>query len=111
MKKIKFNKRIMLSTIACGWLAVTAIPLYAADGEAVFNKTCKMCHGAGIAGAPKAGDAEAWNPRIAKGNETLYDHAINGFHDKSIMPAKGGNKTLSDEEVKAAVDYMVGLIK
>ena len=109
--KTRITKGMMLLTIACGWLAVAAAPSYAADGEAVFNKTCKMCHGAGIGGAPKAGDAEAWNPRIAKGNETLYDHAIHGFRDKSMMPPKGGNKTLSDEEVKAAVDYMVGLIK
>jgi len=64
-----------------------------------------------MAGAPKAGDADAWKDRIAKGNDVLYDHAVNGFRDKAMMPPRGGNKSLTDEEVKAAVDYMVQLIK
>lgn len=78
------------------------------DGKAVYDKACGVCHGAGIAGAPKAGDKAAWAPRIAQGKATLHDHAIKGIRG---MPAKGGNPSLSDDEVKAAVDMMVGMAK
>ena len=66
-----------------------------------------MCHGSGMGGAPKFGDAAAWEARIAKGIDVLYANAINGFRGKGIMPPRGGNKNLTDDEVKAAVDYMV----
>ncbi|MED5296398.1 MAG: c-type cytochrome [Pseudomonadota bacterium] len=76
----------------------------AIDGAAVYGGICMACHEAGIAGAPVRGDAAAWEPRLAQGFETLYDHAINGFN---AMPPKGGNPSLSDDEIKAAVHYMV----
>lgn len=77
-------------------------------GTSVFNKACGLCHAAGVAGAPKPGDKEDWAPRIAQGEEVLYKHAIEGFTGaKGQMPARGGSPSLSDEEVKAAVDYMV----
>lgn len=77
-------------------------------GEALYAATCKTCHEAGIAGAPKVGDSAAWKARVAQGNDTLYKHAIEGFQGKAgMMPAKGGNTTASDADVKAAVDYMV----
>lgn len=81
----------------------------AADkGQAVYSQTCVACHGAGVAGAPKFGDKAAWAEHIAKGIDTLHDHAIHGFTGKKgMMPAKGGNMSLSDADVKAAVDYMV----
>ena len=79
-----------------------------ADGKGVFEKVCNVCHGAGIAGAPKAGDKAAWGPRVAQGKPALYEHAIKGIR---MMPAKGGNAALVDGEVKAAVDYMVGMGK
>lgn len=70
--------------------------------------SCAACHTAGIAGAPKTGDVAAWSARISQGLETLYEHAIVGFQGAAgIMPAKGGNTALSDDSVKAAVDYMV----
>ncbi|MBV2163230.1 MAG: c-type cytochrome [Comamonas sp.] len=79
------------------------------DGKSVYGKTCAMCHAAGVAGAPKPGDKEAWAPRIAQGNDTMYKHAIEGFTgDHGMMPARGGSSKLTDEEVKAAVDFMVG---
>lgn len=79
-------------------------------GKSAYGKTCAMCHAAGVAGAPKPGDKEDWAPRIAQGNDTLYKHAIEGFTGaKGMMPARGGNSNMSDEDVKAAVDYMVGL--
>ena len=82
------------------------------DGADTFTQVCSACHGAGIAGAPKAGDKGAWGPRIAKGKEVLYDHALKGFQGSSgVMPAKGGRADLSDDLVKAAVDHMVDLAK
>ncbi|MDZ7584466.1 MAG: c-type cytochrome [Thiobacillus sp.] len=81
-------------------------------GKSVFNKTCALCHAAGVAGAPKPGDTADWGPRIAQGADVLYKHAIEGFTGaKGMMPARGGAATLTDDEVKAAVDYMVDLSK
>ncbi len=83
-----------------------------AGGEGVYKGGCIACHGAGIAGAPKVGDKIAWAPRIAQGKPTLYEHAIKGYQGKAgVMPAKGGNASLQDADVKAAVDYMVALNK
>lgn len=75
-----------------------------ARGEQVYRQSCAVCHANGVAGAPKTGDAAAWAPRIARGMDALYATAING---KGAMPAKGGNPSLSDADVKAAVDYLV----
>jgi cytochrome c5 len=77
-------------------------------GKGVYNKVCVMCHAAGVAGAPKFGDKADWGPRIAQGMDVLYKHALEGFTgSKGMMPPRGGSTTLSDDEVKAAVDYMV----
>ena len=77
-------------------------------GAEVFKKTCVMCHQTGVAGAPKIGDKADWGPRIAQGKDVLYKHAIEGFTgQKGAMPAKGTNPALSDDEIKATVDYMV----
>ena len=76
----------------------------AADGKGTYTSSCAACHATGAAGAPKVGDKAAWKSRIAQGDETLFDHAINGFN---AMPPKGGNASLSDDAVKAAVKYMV----
>jgi cytochrome c5 len=67
-----------------------------------------VCHAAGVAGAPKAGDKAAWAPRLGAGVDALYANSIKG---KNAMPPKGGNLSLPDADVKAAVDYMVGLVK
>ncbi len=80
------------------------------QGKSVFNKTCALCHAAGVAGAPMPGNKDDWGPRIAQGMDTLYTHALDGFTGaKGMMPARGGAATLSDDEVKAAVDHMVAL--
>jgi hypothetical protein len=85
-----------------------AAPVASGPGEATYNKVCFACHAQGIAGAPKFGDAEAWGSRIAQGVDTLHQHAIGGYQGKNgVMPAKGGAADLADEDVKAAVDYMV----
>ncbi len=85
----------------------------AADaGKKLYDSTCAACHGAGVAGAPKFGDKAAWAPRIKQGNATLYEHALKGFQGKAgMMPPKGGAMTASDEDVKAAVDYMAAAAK
>jgi cytochrome c5 len=70
------------------------------------------CHGGGIAGAPKTGDAAAWGPRIAQGMDTLNKHALEGFTGAAgVMPAKGGRADLSDVEITDAVAYLVEQVK
>jgi cytochrome c5 len=78
------------------------------DAQHVFDTVCTACHTTGAAGAPKIGDKAAWAPRIATGKDTLYKAALNGLN---AMPAKGGNPSLSDDEVKAVVDFMVAQAK
>lgn len=81
-------------------------------GKSIYNKTCALCHGVGAAGAPKPGDKADWGPRIAQGTDMLYKHALEGFTGaKGVMPARGGAASLKDDEVKAAVDYMVAQSK
>ncbi len=76
----------------------------AAEGKGTYDTACGVCHNAGVANAPKLGDKATWKDRIAKGKETLYTSALKGLN---AMPAKGGNMSLSDADVKAAVDYML----
>lgn len=77
-------------------------------GEKVFKSVCFMCHQTGAAGAPVFGNKADWAPRIAKGKPTLYKHALEGFTgNNGTMPPRGANPGLKDDEVKAAVDYMV----
>lgn len=84
----------------------------AAKGEDVYKQSCAACHAAGVAGAPKLGDSADWQPRIAQGKDVLYEHSIKGFSGKKgVMPPKGGNLSLSDDQVKAAVDYMTAQAK
>jgi cytochrome c5 len=80
-------------------------------GKKLYESACVACHGAGIAGAPKFGDKAAWADRIKQGQNVLYEHAIKGFQGKNgMMPPKGGSAA-SEEEVKAAVDYMTAAAK
>ena len=89
-------------------LAVAAVEDVILPGDEVYNSSCAACHAAGVAGAPKVGDPAGWADRIAQGIETLYANAINGIQGSAgIMPAKGGNASLSDGSVQAAVDYML----
>jgi len=91
--------------------ASTASAGGAIDAKASYQQACFACHGTGAAGAPKIGDKAAWGPRIAQDKSTLYEHALKGFQGKSgMMPAKGGSQ-LSDDAVKAVVDYMVSQAK
>lgn len=78
------------------------------DGKKIYESTCIACHGTGVANAPKFGDKAAWAPHLMHGVAMLYTSALNG---KGAMPPRGGNSALSDAEVKAGVDYMVGAAK
>ncbi len=77
-------------------------------GKAVYEANCTACHAAGIAGAPKAGDKAAWAPRLKAGMDAMYATTLKG---KGAMPPKGGNPSLADADVKAAVDYLAGTAK
>jgi len=91
-----------------GHVKPMAPPTVASSGagkvEEIYSSSCSACHASGAAGAPKLGDKDAWAPRIKSGSEILYNSAIQG---KKAMPPKGGNISLSNEDVKAVVDYMV----
>jgi cytochrome c5 len=79
-----------------------------AEGKKVYDATCMVCHGTGVAGAPKLGDKGAWAPRAAAGEDTMVKHAIDGIR---AMPPRGGNANLSDAQVRAAVEHMLAALK
>ena len=88
--------------------AATAGAAVSADaGKALYDKACVTCHAAGVAGAPKLGDKAAWAPRIAKGDEALLKSSIDGLN---AMPPRGAS-TATDDELKAAIAYMVAAAK
>lgn len=81
------------------------------DGSVIYQNLCAGCHTSGAGGAPKLLQA-AWSSRIAQGADTLHNHAINGYTGEAgVMPAKGGNPALTDEQVVASVDWMVDNLK
>jgi cytochrome c5 len=76
-----------------------------AAGQNIYQKSCQACHATGAAGAPKLGDKDAWAPRIAKGNDALLSSVKNGL---KAMPPKGTCMSCSEDELRAAMEYMVG---
>lgn len=77
------------------------------DGGEIYQKLCSACHGTGAGGAPKLVKA-AWEKRIAQGFEVLLRHSIEGYQGESgLMPARGGNPALTDEQVEVAVRWML----
>ena len=94
--------------LICLGMATLALPALAADGRAVYDKACVACHAAGVANAPKLGDKAAWAPRLASGQDGLVASVIKG---KGAMPPKAGNAGLKDDEIAAAVAYMMAAAK
>lgn len=88
----------------CAAAPAPAVAAGPKSGKDVYGGYCTTCHAAGLMGAPKYGTAADWAPRVAKGKETLYTHALGGFN---AMPPKGMCAACSDDEIKAAVDYML----
>ena len=84
--------------------SVAVVEVAPEGGEKVYKQACLMCHGAGVAGSPMTGDAAAWSDRIAQGRDKMVSNSINGI---GVMPPKGGQTQLSDEEVASAVDYLI----
>jgi len=109
---LKKSLRAALAGLAlCATLPASVPAAWAADapnGRAVFDKTCAPCHMTGAAGAPKLGDAAAWAPRIKTGLPALFNSATKG---KGVMPPRGGNPALTDEEIKAVIAYMVSQVE
>jgi cytochrome c5 len=111
-ERIKKVGEICIEGADCASAASAVTPVAAAGGASVesnFNKSCATCHNAGVAGAPKFGDAVAWAPRIEKGMDALYSSTINGL--PPAMPQKGMCFSCSDDDLRALVDYMVGAAK
>lgn len=103
------NSALVIKGLAQSSEIKLAVPT---DGASLYEAVCKTCHATGLAGAPKTGDKGLWGPRIAQGKATLYDHAIKGYTGKTgAMPAKGGRTDLSDDLIKAGVDYLLDQVK
>ncbi len=100
-----FRPALMAAAVT---LTLTAGAARAADGVTVYNQACAMCHVPGLANAPKLGDKAAWESRLKTGRDALLVSAIKG---KGVMPPKGGNPKLSDEEIAAALDHMLAALK
>ena len=94
---------------AAALLLIAAANVHAQAGKSVYEKACVACHATGVAGAPKFGNAQDWQPRAARGAAALYKVALEG--NTKGMPPRGGRSDLSDAEVKAAVDYMLAAAK
>jgi cytochrome c5 len=104
----KHMKTYLLSSIVVAGSLLVATQAYAASGKDVYEAGCVACHASGAAGAPKLDDKAAWAPRLSTGAAALHTSALKG---KGAMPAKGGNAALSDADVTAAVDFMMGKAK
>jgi cytochrome c5 len=92
-----------------GFGIAAALPsAFAADGKAVYDKTCVACHASGVANAPKFGDKAAWAPRAATGKDALLASVIKG---KGAMPPKAGAADLKDDDIKAAIEFMLAAVK
>ncbi|MBI2379589.1 MAG: cytochrome c5 family protein [Gammaproteobacteria bacterium] len=105
------KKTLKCAMVIAGMIGALALsPVSLADaakpksGQQVYDSTCAMCHSSGAAGAPKFGDKAAWQARAAKGADVLKANALKGIN---VMPPKGTCMSCTDDEVKAAVDYMV----
>jgi len=105
----RYPDRLLLPTIALAVLASLTVPAIAAvpvarGGQQVVEEVCAACHATGVDGAPRIGDAKAWEPRARRGLSSLTQNALDGVRK---MPPHGGRLALSDLEIKRAITYMV----
>ena len=107
MKKIYHHSALIM--LAFGLLGCGAKePEKPSNGELVFQGTCRVCHAQGINGAPIYGNKKMWGKRLPQGIPTLIEHATNGY---GLMPAKGGNTDLTEQDISDAVHYMVAAVQ
>lgn len=89
--------------LAASMLVLSAGVQAAQDPEAVFNRSCGVCHNGQLPMAPKKGDAAAWEPRLKQGMDTLVQHVTNGLN---AMPPKGMCMDCTAEDYKATIEWM-----
>lgn len=104
MRKTSLLVQLTLTTLFISNISFAANNPNNTIGQKIYGTHCAMCHNTGVAEAPKLGDKAEWKKRLKASPNVVYDHAINGF---STMPAKGGCNSCSNEQIKAAVDYLV----
>ena len=97
-----FKKNVAI--IITFFIGTLSSNVYSVDGGEIYNTFCASCHNSGLNAAPMVGSKGFWTNRIKAGKDTVYSNSINGLRG---MPARGGIARLTDEEVKAAVDYMI----
>lgn len=97
--------KLVLLGFATSMSLLMASQALAEEGEEIYNKTCAVCH---AVLSPKLGDKVAWEPRLKQGADALVASVLKG---KGAMPAKAGNPKLQDDDVKAAVEYMLAQLK
>ncbi|MCV2886179.1 cytochrome c5 family protein [Aestuariibacter sp. AA17] len=106
MSEDAIKKRIQAvgSVHVAGAEAASAAAAGPRSGQDIYNASCVACHGVGVLGAPKLQNAGDWAPRLEKGFETVLSNAINGFN---AMPPRGTCGDCSDDDIKAAIEYMI----
>ncbi len=104
MKNTYTKESFLKLSLTTLFIASSAVAIADGEGKKTYDEACGVCHNAGVANAPKLGDKAAWAPRITTGIDAIYKVAIEG---RGAMPAKGGRADISDDAVKAAVDYMI----
>ena len=101
----KLNRSLLMMICVSGAMILQSENVNAADGREIYNTYCTMCHATGLNAAPMYGNRQVWGKIVKTGRDTVYSYAINGLRG---MPARGGIASLTDDEVKAAVDFLVG---
>ena len=105
----RYARLIALALLAATSAETLAQDAHLALGEKVFGTGCKSCHDTGKAqnDAPQLSEKNEWKDRLGKGRAELYKNSIEGFSGYFVMLPRGGNLNLTDDEVRAAVDYML----